>query len=106
MTSRLVSEGICVGANAEQNVAKLADAQIYEIENPPASKIADGGPSDIRAVPAPTIRLVSKPGSRSDQTISLSELAAGRRPYVRGDGNASRRYSSRVFPRIGVNQRS
>lgn len=28
-------------------------------KTPPASKIADGGASDTRAVPAPTIRLVS-----------------------------------------------
>ena len=64
----------------------IAGVQIYEIENPPASMVADGGPSDIRAVPAPTIRLVSKPGSRSDHTVSLSELVGGRKPYVRMDG--------------------
>lgn len=64
----------------------IAGVQIYEIENPPASMVADGGSSDIRAVPAPTIRLVSKPGSRSDHTVSLSELVGGRRPYVRTDG--------------------
>lgn len=64
----------------------IAGVQIYEIENPPASMVADGGPSDIRAVPAPTIRLVSKPGSRSDHIVSLSELVGGRKPYVRIDG--------------------
>lgn len=64
----------------------ISGVQIYEIENPPASMIADGGSSDIRAVPAPTIRLVSKPGSRSDHTVSLTELIGGESPYVRTDG--------------------
>lgn len=45
------------------------------IENPPAS-LSEGGFSDIRAVPAPTIRLVSKPGSRSDHMVRLSKSFA------------------------------
>lgn len=56
---------------------KIFGVQIYEIENPTASMIADDGFSDIRAVPAPTIRLVSKPGSRSDHIVSLTELIGG-----------------------------
>lgn len=55
-----------------------ADERSVEIENPSASKFADGGFSDIRAVPVPTIRLVSKPGSRSDHAVSLAGLVGAR----------------------------
>ncbi len=64
---------------------KIAGIQIYEIENPPVSK-ADGGPSDIRGVTAPDIRLSSSPVAPSDRVISLAQLAGGRKPYVRQDG--------------------
>ena len=64
---------------------KIAGIQIYEIENPPVSK-ADGGPSDIRGVTAPDIRLSSSPVAPSDHAISLAQLAGGRKPYVRQDG--------------------
>ena len=64
---------------------KIAGVQIYEIENP-LENLSDSGPSDIRAVPAPIIRLSAGPGSRSDRTVTLSQLAGGRKPYVRTDG--------------------
>lgn len=55
-----------------------ADKRSVEIEDPLVSKFADGGSSDIRAVPAPIIRLVSKPGSRSDHDVSLAGLFVAR----------------------------
>lgn len=63
----------------------IAGIKIFEIENPPVSK-TDGGSSDIRARPASAIRLADQPGGTSDRTVSLSELAGGRVPYVRADG--------------------
>lgn len=64
---------------------KIAGIQIYEIENPPVSR-TDGGPSDIRGVTAPNIRLSGSPVAPSDRVISLSQLAGGRKPYRRQDG--------------------
>lgn len=64
---------------------KIAGIQIYEIENPPVSR-TDGGPSDIRGVTAPNIRLSGSPVAPSDHVISLSQLAGGRKPYRRQDG--------------------
>ena len=64
---------------------KIAGIQIYEIENPPVSR-TDGGPSDIRGVTAPNIRLSGSPVAPSDHIISLSQLAGGRKPYRRQDG--------------------
>lgn len=63
----------------------IAGVKIYEIENPPASKVADGGSSDILTDTAPTIRL-SATETNQDHVISLSKLVGGRRPYERVDG--------------------
>lgn len=63
----------------------IAGVKIYEIENPPASKVADGGSSDILTDTAPTIRLPATE-TQQDHTVSLAELVGGRKPYVRGDG--------------------
>lgn len=63
----------------------IAGVKIYEIENPPASKVADGGSSDILTDTAPTIRLPATE-TQQDHTVSLAELVGGRKPYVRRDG--------------------
>lgn len=63
----------------------IAGVKIYEIENPPASKAADGGSSDILTDTAPTIRLPATE-TQQDHTVSLAELVGGRKPYVRRDG--------------------
>ena len=63
----------------------IAGVKIYEIENPPASKVADGGSSDILTDTAPTIRLPATE-TQQDHTVSLAELVGGRKPYVRMDG--------------------
>ena len=63
----------------------IAGVKIYEIENPPASKVADGGASDILTDTAPTIRLPATE-TQQDHTVSLAELVGGRKPYVRRDG--------------------
>lgn len=57
----------------------------YEIENPPASKVADGGSSDILTDTAPAIRLLATE-TQQDHIVSLSELVSGRLPYKHEDG--------------------
>lgn len=90
---------------------KIAGIQIYEIENPPVSR-TDGGPSDIRGVTAPNIRLSGSPVAPSDHVISLSQLAGGRKPYRRQDGKglfdevdkASRAEGGAYFESLSFNQ--
>lgn len=62
--SVLVSFRPCGSPGPDRQFAAASDSdspssRLTAIETPPASKIADGGASDTRAVPAPTIRLVS-----------------------------------------------
>lgn len=62
--SVLVSFRPCGSPGPDRQFAAASDSdspssRLTAIENPPASKNADGGSANTRAVPAPTIRLVS-----------------------------------------------